>query len=324
VKKHRNYFALPSAALAFWIGQGLAADGFDSWVWRNPLPEPACLNGVVYADGQFVAVGPGGIVMNSTNGIQWTRQTLGSRECFRSVAYGNGLFVAVGLELWQQGIIFTSSDGLRWTRQDVPSLPPLNSISFGDGIFVASGESVEVVGPNMQSIATSTDGVNWTLRNSGTRAVYDVVFGDGQFIGVAGSNFIVSSADGVTWKPRDTGHSEVMLAVTYGNNLFVAVGHDPATGPTNVLTSTDGITWIGHRSGTSHFLRGVSYAAGQYVAVGYGGTILTSTDGVVWTLRSSAGGAIEDVVHGSGRFVVVGGDILTSPDGVAWTSQRTL
>jgi hypothetical protein len=44
-----------------------------------------------------VAVGEGGTILTSPDGVSWTRQTSGMRSWLSSVTYGNGLFVAVGL-----------------------------------------------------------------------------------------------------------------------------------------------------------------------------------------------------------------------------------
>ena len=57
--------------------------------------------------------------------------------------------------------------------------------------------------------------------------------------------------------------------ITYGNNLFVAVGVSGT-----ILTSPDGITWTSRTSGTNNWLDGITYGNGLFVAVGLNGTIL--------------------------------------------------
>jgi photosystem II stability/assembly factor-like uncharacterized protein len=91
--------------------------------------------------------------------------------------------------------------------------------------------------------------------------------------------------------------------VTYGNNIFVAVG-DNGT----ILTSTDGVSWTRRTSPTTQGLYSVTYGNGLFVAVGNNGTILTSTDGVNWTQRTSGtSNDLYGVTYGNGIFVAVGG-----------------
>src|SRR5438067_1842682 len=55
-----------------------------------------------------------------------------------------------------------------------------------------------------------------------------------------------SRADALdTWTPRNSGTSNGLLCITYGNNEFVAVG---AKG--TILTSPDGVTWTPRNSNT--------------------------------------------------------------------------
>jgi hypothetical protein len=54
------------------------------------------LHSVVYARGQFVAVGQQGLVLTSTNGIHWTPQNSGVDLDLTGITYGHGLYVAVG------------------------------------------------------------------------------------------------------------------------------------------------------------------------------------------------------------------------------------
>jgi hypothetical protein len=50
---------------------GLCARGdvLDNWHWRNPLPQGNHFQGATYYNGQFVAVGDGGSVATSADGV---------------------------------------------------------------------------------------------------------------------------------------------------------------------------------------------------------------------------------------------------------------
>jgi hypothetical protein len=62
------------------------------------------LNDVTYGNGLFVAVGNGGTILTSPDGVSWTERTSPTIGGLFSVTYGNGTFVAVG----DRGIILTS------------------------------------------------------------------------------------------------------------------------------------------------------------------------------------------------------------------------
>ena len=54
------------------------ADPLNNWHWRNPLPNgnplPGAYNlyGIVFTNGQFFAVGAGGMEVSSPDGTNWT------------------------------------------------------------------------------------------------------------------------------------------------------------------------------------------------------------------------------------------------------------
>ena len=132
---------------------------------------------------------------------------------------------------------------------------------------------------------------------------------------------------------RNSGTTNSLSDITYGNGLFVAVGgeFDPDTAETlgMILTSDDGVSWtIRSSSGTASHLQGVTYGNGIFVAVGYGddgfGTIVTSDDGVNWTFRPNSTDELFAVAYGNGTFVAVGagGEARTSTDGVKWTTRN--
>ena len=75
-----------------------------------------------------------------------------------------------------------------------------------------------------------------------------------------------AAADGITWTSRTSAADNSWFSVTYGNNLFVAVGSGV------VMTSPDGITWTS-RTAASNSWRSVTYGDGLFVAVSATGTL---------------------------------------------------
>src|SRR5437773_11108425 len=90
------------------------ADPFDTWQWRNPLPNGDYLSDIIFANNVFVAVGANGTVMSSPDGRAWTQRPSGTIQFLESITYGNGTFVAVG-----DFTVATSTNGLIWTQQSV-------------------------------------------------------------------------------------------------------------------------------------------------------------------------------------------------------------
>ncbi|MCL2094110.1 MAG: hypothetical protein FWH12_07945 [Treponema sp.] len=268
--------------------------------------------GIVYGGDKFVAVGQGGRMAYSTNGINWTGiagaisvgdlgdSTFGT-NIIRGIAYGGGRFVAVS----DGGRMAYSENGTSWTG--IPSeearfsAANIQGIAYGSNKFVAVG-----AGGRM---AYSTDGTSWTVIERGTgTGPNPPTPGDSQF----GTNQI--------------------NGIAYGNGRFVAVG---ASG--RMAYSSDGINWTGIAGGTGtgasptvpgasgfgeNSIYGVAYGGGRFVAGGQNGRMAYSTDGINWTGIAGGEGTgasptvpgasgfgengIYGIAYGGTRFVAVG------------------
>jgi len=147
---------------------------------------PSAINGIIYDNGKFVAVGSNGKIAYSSNGTTWTavaNSTFGETSINR-VAYGNGKFVAVG----SSGKMAYSTDGVTWTA--IPAgtgegtstftSNPIYDIAYGNGKFIAVGGT---------RMAYSLDGVTWTAIPSGTgegtcpiSGTNCIIYGGGKFV----------------------------------------------------------------------------------------------------------------------------------------------
>lgn len=295
---HRGYTATTDDALNLWTVR-------DAALSDN-------LYGITYGNGQFVAVGKGGTIITSPDGIAWTKQTSGVKINLLSIAFGtpngNNLFVAVGGDLLgTSGVILTSPDGVAWTRKDdgQGNIEALLTVIFANNIFVVSGKD--------GSFFVSADGEKWEMKDSDADYIITgLAFGSNLFVGVGNSNPILTSTDGNVWDP--VSHVEIpanLYDLTFGNNSFVAVGAEGT-----VFTSPDGKIWTERDSGISTFLFGAGYGRGIYVAVGgnvqgsNSRVILSSEDGIKWTtrLRQEGSKALKAVAHGGNRTLVAVGD----------------
>jgi predicted RecA/RadA family phage recombinase len=177
---------------------------------------------IVYATGTFVAVGNGGFVMSSSDGITWTNRTApgGNTNTWRGVAYGNGIFVAVSSDGTNR--VMTSPDGITWTLRTAAAANSWNSVTYGNNLFVAV--SSFATGNN---VMTSPDGITWTSRTNASDNYWQyVTYGNGLFLAVAysgiNSSLVMTSPDGITWTSRTPANSmNNFYSVVYGNGLFV-------------------------------------------------------------------------------------------------------
>ena len=109
-----------------------------------------------------------------------------------------------------------------------------------------------------------------------------------------------------TWTLHDLGfrgttNDHNFYGVSYGNDLFVAVGDQ------TILASRDANSWNRVFSGRTSFLKSAVYGNGQFVAVGETNAISISTNGFNWKSSSSGGNNhFEGIAYGNDLFVVVG------------------
>ena len=278
-----------------------------TWL-RQPAPTTSALYAVTSGGGAVVAVGDSGCVLLSTNGSDWELRDAGTTNDLRGVAYGNGQFVA----LTARSTLLTSSNATSWltTLNATPYGWPLYGLFFGGGLFFACG------GPGL--VVTSADGLNWTPGYLPAYCYFSCgAYGNGVFV-VAGKTMgydqTARSTNGVTWT---TQRLQEFSALCYGGGLFLGCGLN------YMQWSVDGNSWM--RTTVPATVRGVAYGLGQYAVVGDGGAILTATDPSVWTLRNLTVCPIAAFAEGNGLSVGITIDfavIYSSEDNVHYTLRR--
>ncbi len=253
---------------------------------------------VCYGGGQFVAVGEGGTILTSPDGLAWTRRNSGNTLWLVGVCHGNGLFVVVG----DQGTILTSGDGVTWTTRRSGGTR-INAVAYGNGFFLAVDEG----GVSWRSF----DGVSWTSSStnfSGTQ-LRGIVHVPPTFVVTGASGRIQVTNDGVAWTPRSINTTAFIESIAYGRGLYVVLGAANLT-----YTSRDAINWTPQQNAPAYF-HGVGYFNDQFVGATDKGFIVTSTDGASWTTRSTGSTQLLIAVANSDSIGVVvgfGGTILRS------------
>ena len=230
--------------------------------------------------------------------------------------------IKYGNSAWIAG----GSGGLLLTSTDLSTWTTRTS-NFGEDsnsirTSASATSSIWVIGGAYGKIRRSTDLSSWSTVTStfGTSEILAMDYGNGLFVAVGGYGKIRTSSDGSTWTTRTSNiASAFMYAVKYANNIWVAAGNYGT-----IRKSTDATTWTTATSNFDGSFRGLAYGNGTWVAVGYSSTIRTSTDAVTWTTRTLGYNAtIDGVVFAEENFVALtNSDIpyARSTDGITWTS----
>ncbi len=181
----------------------------------------------------------------------------------------------------------------------------VSAFAYGNNIFVAGGLYSDFFFDTYSfTIASSNNGATWTVNAPGIPTnigsdVTSIAYGNGVFVATIQAN-IYSSSNGINWSNRSNATNSA-FAVTYGNNIFVAIGQNGTA-----RKSSDGITWTISTSATTAGMYGITYGNGIFVAVGNTGAVQYTSNGTSWTLGTSATSAnLASVAYGNGTFVSV-------------------
>lgn len=264
--------------------------------------------------------------------------SFGSDSLSGQGTFGDGIFAIAG----DRNIYYSQDLGLTWTSTFISEFSAnARGVAYSPDldIWVASGRST---GFNADTIQTSPDLVNWTIRKegglnclksfaidgaiyvSGTNDIYrstdgvnfstiDMPFGSGvgfnlaydgtTIVGVGSNGDVVTSTDGLTWTQRTADTNLDLLSVAFGNGIFLAVGED---GVAN--TSSDGITWTNQSTPTTETFYEVTFddSAGFVAVADPGNVALQSNDGVTYTRLSSVQDRMRTAASGNGVYILSG------------------
>lgn len=186
------------------------------------------------------------------------------------------------------------------------------ALTYGNSLYVYAGDS--------GALGTSTNGINWTTRTSGTTELIDsLIYNNNLYVYAGSGGALATSTDAINWTARTSGTSSYIITLTYGNGVYVYAGVNGVMG-----SSTDAINWTSRTSGTSSTINALTYGNGLYVYAGNGGVVGSSTDAINWTVRSSGTtSTIYALTYGNGIYVYAGAAVLaTSTNAVNWTSRN--
>jgi hypothetical protein len=271
------------------------------------------LRAITYGDSGYAAVGFGNAVLKSSDGDSWTRTTPVEEP-------GNIDFYGVaagkgGYVATGIGGIFRSTDAVTWKNVSPTGVTYMSRVAFGSGRFVAVGYNANVYG--------SDDGITWAPLNiPGVFSGSDVVYGNGRFVLTPGNGDILTSADGIHWQTTASG--VIGHSLRFGNGQYFLIADN------SVAASPDAITWttVYSKTDVAYPLMAMAASAGRYVVVGFNRLLEQSTDTRTWTAVAQGPSVqLTGVDAMNGTWVAVGdgagGKILKSNDALNWTPAST-
>jgi hypothetical protein len=345
------------------IGSGLHCIGAPSplsrWTWENPRPQGNPLYALTWGADRFVAAGYGGTILTSSNGYDWERAVVDSRDTFSALGYGNNMFVAGSAT----GGVVVSIDGKIWNQAGSGLPGYVTGIAFSGDEFVAVtsngwlGRSTNAVTWSAERLSTEdtfwdvacgegtvviaagrpdNSGNRWTLPRGETNWIvtfnayplFGATWGGGRFI-VVGSGTLVVSTNGTNWEGvTGVDFTDTLYGAACGPAGFVACGYNTSVSATTLFKSTGGYTWERTLFDSTYYTpRRVAFGGGVYVAVGEYGEILVSADGASWTSQLvGVRSHLRSMARGNGSYVAVGDatGILKSLDGEQWMTRTAL
>jgi hypothetical protein len=240
---------LPTLPSGNWasIADGLQDDGSSTF-------QPSAV--VLIADGD-------GTVAYSSDADTWSTSSLpGSFNAtgentiaFGQVAAATARFVVISDA--DQDVAYSDNGGQTWSITGT-ALPAngFGEMVYGAGKFVA-------INSGTTSAAYSEDGISWTgvTAPASFAAVTDIVWGNGKFVALGGTNGIMYSLDGVTWYENTLTLplTATERKIAYGQGTFVISSDDTD----EVQYSHDGLYW------QSYTLTGTA-TTGGFNAIAFG------------------------------------------------------
>ena len=223
----------------------VSSDGQD-WLLYTDAMESSSVNGLAYGNGKYVVCSDDsgeelyGKIWSSTNGVNWTEQSISVSRDWELVTYGGGNFIVTG-DGFNDGISMISSDGENWSTFD-NGVYEVRTLNYGNGIFVGFGEHVDsdddVFVSSTSSVATLTLSGNASSHQSSGN-ISDIVF---DFTDAAFANMAASDVTNAANYPSGIGIDflDNPSIIYSGDGFSEAAGSDGSvTGSIMILLTGD-------------------------------------------------------------------------------------
>jgi hypothetical protein len=287
--------------------------------------------------GLFIAVGQGGVIVTSPDGVNWVRRPHDfGHPNFEDISHVNGTFFVMGGKrgMARTGILLTSRDAIHWAEENIGrgNQYVLTDMAYGKGTYAIVGNRrYSEIAYSDGIVLTSKDGHTWRDMPFEKNEITSIAFGNNVFVAMTdylGKPGLLVSGDGVIWSknPAPGKHGN------WGKILFAEGQFVTASSYKNrVFTSPNGIEWKEHTiadpTGKSFYMenKNIAYGDGKFIIVAKEG-IVVSDDAKIWEKKTLGEiPELRDVAFGKGKYVAVAYDnyhphgmILTSTDGETW------
>lgn len=258
-----------------------SVDGFE---WNREVTPAAATNeillGINGSDAGLIAVGTGGIILESPNittnyvstnaaggletnevslaGVIWEQKVSPTPLDLQGVAVSDSMTVLTGAG----GTILVRGGNGPWEARSSGTAVYLSGAAATPNGFFVCGDG--------GTILFSADGNNWIARHSGTTAwIYNVRHANGRLVAVGEGGLLLTSDNGEQWTPRTSGITDWINDVTQAGGTWQAVSSGGW-----ILSSADAVTWNAQKAITSRSLYGVAANEEQVVTAGIEGVIL--------------------------------------------------
>jgi len=347
-----------------------STNGTD-WIAENTNTGKPMLD-VIWVTDKFLAVGGGttttgvleGIVLTSSNGIDWQKQSVGP-NVLRSIIHDGAQYIIAG----DNGSIYTSANanndwGVKKSITNSVASEDLKDLSYNAPNYVAVGNNGTVLtttdanstwmNQGYQDTTTSTlrsvvwDGTRYTVvgtnkilsNNSATLSNLDEIISgatnkisgiawnddDSQYLAVSSdTQQVYTSSNGFTW---DFSATSTGSAGNFNDLIWDGTQYVALESNSKIFTSTNGLTWAPVTSDITNNMNGISWNGATYVVVGDDGKIQTSINLTDWIFSQDTKFSIplNAITWDGSRFLVVssGNVLLTSSDGSIWSRVQNV
>ncbi|OKP88191.1 hypothetical protein A3844_08860 [Paenibacillus helianthi] len=304
------------------------------------------LNSVIYANGKYTAVGEGGKIIQSADGMNWALITVpfsNAKISWRSIAFTSSTYVVTGVDYTNSSakakLMVSTDGGATWTdKSTAVTADVLQSVRYLNGAFYAVGgrwstsNSAFVRAEDLGVVYSSADGQNWSQWSttacfwpSGSTTstpfyLTDISYFNGKYV-VTGNVFAgyAYSANGASWTTKflsglSNSYGLDSLSV-YNSKLYVS--HSWNEG----FASSDGMTFTADSSYNRTL--GVVQVGSQLYRFGRAGEMYSSANGgAAWTaVNSVTNHTIRSAAsNGTGMVLITTSSpsLVVTPDRVTW------
>lgn len=219
------------------VGAGGASlystDSSVTWtVGRAADAASATLRGLVAVGSSFVAVGDGGTIQSTSDGISWNALTSNTSVNLRGIAFGNSRYVAVG----DGGTLAVSTDGgSTWSVQTIAGAGNLRAIAYGsndnnsDNTGTILINTFVAVADNGTAVVSNDGGATWSvvaIAGAGELAGISYV---SRFVAIDRSGNAFTSANGQTWSGAIAAGVTGLRSIANNGYGYFAVGDGGVT-----------------------------------------------------------------------------------------------